>query len=696
MTHPAEADTSGLDVRYAPVVRLWALRALMRTNAVSGFVGEHRFQDVAVARLLGWTDSAPPGYSEVWALKELQDRLSALELEAPELPADAVLAENITGLAARIGLTDIERDLLHLCAVQRHHDQFTAVLEMVGPLTRGSVCRVLAECLDRPVQAVQAALAPRGNLCRAALLSLDDGDRYSFPMKVDMLYGLAEGLVQEHEDLLDLFNRVVVGSPPPRLGLGSFPHLAEDIAILRGLLSGAMRAHTQGVNVLVHGRPGTGKTEFVRALVAACGVRLLEIPCGELGRGPRDGGKRFKSFRFAQSLLGSVGGDVLLFDEVEDVFCQASGDIGSDGNASGIKGWVNLALERNPVPTFWVTNHIGSIDPAHLRRFDFVLHMDIPPASVRRAVIDHHADELSLPEPWRARAARHADMAPAVVERAARVGLLVCSAAPGLVPHQVVGRVMNHALAALGCARLLEDDDALPGVDYRLELLNANCDLGRLREGLRRVGEGRVCMYGPPGTGKTEFGRHVALSLDRPLLVRRASDLLSPYLGVAERNIARMFDEARRQGAVLLVDEADSLLRERRHAQRSWEVTQVNEMLTQMESFRGVFIASTNLMETLDEAVMRRFDIRVRLGYLGPHQARDMFTSLATALGVVPDESSRAALARLAVLTPGDFAAVARGARLDAPESAQALVARLQQACEAKRDRSRRPIGFTA
>jgi len=315
MILPADADASGLDERYAPVVRLWTLRALMRTNAVSAFVGEHRFQDVAVARLLGWTDAAPPGYSEVWALKELQDRLSALELEAPELPADAVLSENITGLAARIGLTDIERDLLHLCAVRRHHDQFTAVLEMVGPLTRGSVCRLLAECLDRPVQAVQAALAPRGNLCRAALLSVDDGDRYNFPMKVDMLYGLAEGLVQEHEDLLDLFNRVVVGSPPPRLGLGSFPHLAEDIAILRGLLGGAMRAHTQGVNVLIHGRPGTGKTEFVRALVAACGVRLLEIPCEELGGGPRDGGKRFKSFRFAQSLLGSVGGDVLLFDK---------------------------------------------------------------------------------------------------------------------------------------------------------------------------------------------------------------------------------------------------------------------------------------------------------------------------------------------------------------------------------------------
>ena len=71
MIPSADADASGLDERYPPVVRLWTLRALMRTNAVSAFVDEHRFQDVAVARLLGWTDAAPPGYSKAWALKEL-------------------------------------------------------------------------------------------------------------------------------------------------------------------------------------------------------------------------------------------------------------------------------------------------------------------------------------------------------------------------------------------------------------------------------------------------------------------------------------------------------------------------------------------------------------------------------------------------------------------------------------------------
>jgi SpoVK/Ycf46/Vps4 family AAA+-type ATPase len=252
---------------------------------------------------------------------------------------------------------------------------------------------------------------------------------------------------------------------------------------------------------------------------------------------------------------------------------------------------------------------------------------------------------------------------------------------------------MNHTLVALGSARLADGDDDSVGT-YRLDLLNADCDLERLREGLQRVGDGRMCLYGPPGTGKTAFGRHVADYLGRPLLVRRASDILSPYVGEAERNIASMFEQARQDRAVLLLDEADSLLRERRGAQRSWEVTQVNEMLTQMESFRGVFIASTNLIDSLDEAAMRRFDACIRLGYLGPRQAWGMFTALATNIGLSVPDDLRSRLHALQVLTPGDFAAVARGARLDAARTADELLERLVKLCNAKNDRRQRPIGF--
>ena len=253
---------------------------------------------------------------------------------------------------------------------------------------------------------------------------------------------------------------------------------------------------------------------------------------------------------------------------------------------------------------------------------------------------------------------------------------------------------MNNTLHALGSARL-PPLDATPGVQYRLDLLNADCDLQRLQEGLARLGEGRLCVYGPPGTGKTAFGRHLAQALDRPLLVKRASDILSPYVGLAERHIAQIFSEARSEGAVLLLDEADSLLRDREGAQRSWEVTQVNEMLTQMEDFRGIFIASTNLMDSLDVAAMRRFDARVRLGFLGAAQAWEMFAGLAQALKLPWTGQARRDLDRLGNLTPGDFASVERHCRLEPLTNAAEMVARLRRVSESKRESVRKAIGFT-
>ena len=93
-----------------------------------------------------------------------------------------------------------------------------------------------------------------------------------------------------------------------------------------------------------------------------------------------------------------------------------------------------------------------------------------------------------------------------------------------------------------------------------------------------------LCLHGAPGTGKSLFARHLADRLGLPVMQKRASDLLSMWVGESEKEIANAFAAARTQGAMLAIDEADSLLADRRGAVRSWEVTQVNEMLTWMET----------------------------------------------------------------------------------------------------------------
>ena len=78
------------------------------------------------------------------------------------------------------------------------------------------------------------------------------------------------------------------------------------------------------------------------------------------------------------------------------------------------------------------------------------------------------------------------------------------------------------------------------------------------------------CFYSPAGTGKSELARHIADALEKPLLVKRASDLLDKYVGETEQHIAEMFSDARQREVVLVQDEADSFLHEQCSARQSW------------------------------------------------------------------------------------------------------------------------------
>jgi hypothetical protein len=86
----------------------------------------------------------------------------------------------------------------------------------------------------------------------------------------------------------------------------------------------------------------------------------------------------------------------------------------------------------------------------------------------------------------------------------------------------------------------------------------------------------------------------------------RRSGLRALRLGRTEKNLAAAFEEARERRALLLLDEVDSLVSSRRSATRSHEVSQVNELLVQFESWRGWLVCTTNFCGGLHEAARDR------------------------------------------------------------------------------------------
>jgi SpoVK/Ycf46/Vps4 family AAA+-type ATPase len=257
----------------------------------------------------------------------------------------------------------------------------------------------------------------------------------------------------------------------------------------------------------------------------------------------------------------------------------------------------------------------------------------------------------------------------------------------GLLTH-----VLERNLATQGPARpaLLVGPSCGP---YDLAFVNASVDLRGVADSLTRASQATICLYGPPGTGKTAWVAHLATSLQRPLRAARASELLDCWVGGTERNIAALFRSAFEEKALLFLDEADSFLQDRGRAKHSWEVTQVNELLVQMEAFQGVFVCATNLVDALDEASLRRFALKVEFLPLRPEQRWAMFRRLA---GDAGEALPRTSLERLHGLTAGDFATVSRQMRLVGREvRPEALVAMLEREIVLrKHGGSRRSIGF--
>jgi len=138
-------------------------------------------------------------------------------------------------------------------------------------------------------------------------------------------------------------------------------------------------------------------------------------------------------------------------------------------------------------------------------------------------------------------------------------------------------------------------------------------------------------------------------------------------------------------------------LQDRRGAQRTYEVTEVNEMLQGMERYHGIFICTTNLLDRIDQAALRRFTFKIKFKPLSSAQREAMFVTEALAGQAAQlTEAMQSRLRKLEQLCPGDFAAVKRQTDILATEfSAEEFLEQLEAEHRIKPEvRDARGIGF--
>ena len=599
-------------------------------------------------------------------------------------------AQRLRCLGEATGLSPTDIDILELLLRYQTQPLIESLIDDVfyrstrrtRPLNvRGAAMPVL---LGVSANAVHSRLTDRAPLVSSGLVAIDsDGDVTA----VDRLRRLATVPGRAGFDV----NRLLLDpAPASELEWSDFDHIAEGRNHIERLIQGALQSGTLGVNVLLYGPPGTGKTEFCKVLAERLGVTLYSV--GEVdddGDEPSRG-ERLQELRLAQRLLSRDRRSLLLFDEMEDLLSEGYSGLSLFGQPffggtrnGGSKVFMHRLLERAPAPTLWAMNDARSVSEALLRRMMFALELRPPTTAVRTRIWTRQLEQHGIKAgPDEAHALAR--------EFAATPGVAAGATAAARISGGGIDTVRR---GVRGLSRVLSCEAPPQGAPPLFDpaLIQADTDPVALADSLAASGERRVslCLQGPPGTGKSAYVRYLAERMRLEVMQKRASDLMSMWVGGTEQNIAAAFAEARDTGAFLIFDEADSLLADRRGAERSFEVSQVNEMLTWMESHPLPFACTTNFGQHLDAATLRRFVFKVALDYLSPAQAEAAFR---TYFGLTPP----AEIATLTALTPGDFAVVRRKAallgRLEEPE---ALAAMLSAECAAKPDRPR-PVGFRA
>ncbi|GAM10472.1 hypothetical protein OR1_02761 [Geobacter sp. OR-1] len=631
--------------------------------------------------------------------KILLEQLQVLENE--ELSPDMPLFANIALFDQLLNLGESGQALLLFAALFDLFPTFRdAVSSRCEKTSNPHFLRILNGLTGIPEAEFKTVCSHDGALTAAGLLKINSGT-VDLEGKIDMIKGLNGVLLNQHDSVEELSSRFLRKASVPSLTLANFPHLGTDTSALLDYLGNAVEHRTAGVNILFSGKPGVGKTEYAQALGRKLGVDLYEIAYSDSDGDPIRGESRLRAYSFCQRLLTNSSNAVLLFDEVEDVFPNDFGFLkflfggGGDegGKQVGGKAWINRTMEQNQVPSIWISNRTWQIDHAYRRRFDYSINFPVPPKKVRMTIAQHHLDVFDPPIDWLERIAGNEELTPAQLERAAKVAS-VAATNDNQRARELVEQTLQRSITLLDQRRMPARNRVWTG--YNLDWLNIDSDISRLIEGLKKRPHGNFCFYGAAGTGKSELARYISDELGLPVIVRRASDLLDKYVGESEKNIANMFDEARQQNALLVLDEADSFLADRRGAHQSWEVTQVNELLTQMEAFEGIFVCTTNLMDKLDQASLRRFSFKVRFEVLKPDQRWGLFCQELGRLGgnIGDAEEWEPQVRRLERLTPGDFAVANRQFELwgEGPTAGE-LYELLRRECEVKGGPTSR-IGF--
>lgn len=507
------------------------------------------------------------------------------------------------------------------------------------------------------IKNVDLARIPESILFRIKLFEIDLG---KFKMSADLINFL---LKRSNRALFDGFYK--------RLTLKSIPlamHMTEQDETSH-ILNLLKKKPSTSTHILIYGPPGTGKTSYAQGLIKELKLAGYEIPKND---NKDESQVRRTAIMACYSIMKDRDNAVIVVDEADNLL-NTDRSWRSWEETADKKG-LNQILAMKGIRMIWIANSIEELGNDMKDQFTYSIHYR--PFSSRQRVRlwesilkVNKMEDLFGPREVVDLAKKYA-VNPGVIDSAIQKTLETYPPAerdrykPSIIRSLEAHLTLAHNGKRIGMKDKIEDQYSLDSLNIQGNLTDMMAQLAKFDRFLRQRDKSRpmnmnLLFHGSPGTGKSELAKYIAEQLDRHLLCKRASDIIDCWVGSTERNINAMFQEAEAEDAVLVIDEIDTFIFSRHNSIRSYETRATNEFLTQMESFNGILIGTTNNLTALDSASLRRFLYKIEFRYLTQEGCMFFYEKFLSPLTDerIP-ETIKSTLATMNNLTPGDFKVV--------------------------------------
>lgn len=284
-------------------------------------------------------------------------------------PRPTMLDKRLSWLAKALGLNATDRAILAVIARQTLFASWRELFEMLPIKGHYPSATTIALMSGLPLANIDRCLSPGSLLLQSHMLRDDRDGEFSAS---DLFKRIIRSHARQEGDLLAW---LAPSEPESVLQWSHFAHLG-DIRTLaaRILLS------DQPVSILLHGAPGTGKSAFAQVLADQVGRQAVFAGLSDGNGQEPSRGERLGHLMLLRALCRTHADRLIVMDEADEVLTL-------NRYRGASKQWVNRMVEKPAVPTIWIVNDLGTLDPATLRRMTLIIGFDRPPPLVRTRIV---------------------------------------------------------------------------------------------------------------------------------------------------------------------------------------------------------------------------------------------------------------------------------------------------------------------